>query len=400
MSKFKLNALLEITLAINENYPIEDLLKKYEKFLLKDLEIGKAIIISKGKDWECILDAGFGKEIGDELCGNKELFEVEEICRIGVDTPVFPGGGDYIIPVFNNDDPIAYVIIGDLEEGEGISPVVKHLRFIQTLSNIIVVAIENIRLYKENLKQVAIQREMELASRMQNMLIPSDDLLPSNEKIHFTAFYHPHYEVGGDYYDVVQLSDSDIGFCIADVSGKGISAAILMSNFQANLRALFSDEISLNELVGKLNQRVMNSAKGEKFITLFIARYNTDRNELIYVNAGHNPPLLYKKESAELIKLKSGCVGMGMLDDLPFVHEEKILVDSPMKILTYTDGLVELISEDDVEFGTKFIESKLSNSAKLDENIHDIISELQIKEENPAIFDDISILGVELYGWS
>ena len=399
MSNFKLNALLEITLTINENRPVEDLLAKYEKFLLQDLEIGKAIILNKNHEWECLLDAGFGTEVSESLCRQEDLYSITEISRIGVDTPEFPGGGDYIIPVLKNEEPIAFVIIGDIEEGEGLSPVVKHLRFIQTLSNIIIVAIENIRLYNENLRQVAIKREMELASKMQTMLIPSDDKLPSNDKIQFKAFYHPHFEVGGDYYDVVMLSDHEVGFCIADVSGKGISAAILMSNFQANLRALWTEEISLHELVSKLNERVMNSAKGEKFITLFVAKFNTDRNELQFVNAGHNPPLLYKPESKELITLKSGCVGMGMLDDLPFVNEEKVFVDTPVKILAYTDGLVELIDEDDVEWGTRFIEEKISNPESLESNIADIIRDQKIEEGNSAIFDDITILGIEFSGW-
>ena len=107
------------------------------------------------------------------------------------------------------------------------------------------------------------------------------------------AFYRPHFEVGGDYYDVVKMGKDQFGFCIADVSGKGISAALLMSNFQASLRALFTKEISLYQLIEKLNERVFDTAKGEKFITLFIARYNVVTRTLEYVNAGHNPPIFY-----------------------------------------------------------------------------------------------------------
>ena len=91
---------------------------------------------------------------------------------------------------------------------------------------------------------------------MQNMLIPDQSTLPKNKKIHITTFYHPHSEVGGDYYDYLELGKDEIGFCISDVSGKGMSAALLMSNFQANLRALFTHEISLAALVEKLNERV------------------------------------------------------------------------------------------------------------------------------------------------
>jgi len=171
-----------------------------------------------------------------------------------------------------------------------VSPVIKHLHFVQTLSNIIVVAIENIRLFNESLRQEALKKELELASKMQSMLIPRKETLPRNEKLHLTAFYHPHFDVGGDYYDCIILNKDEVGFCIADVSGKGISAALLMSNFQANLRALFTHEISLPALVERLNERVISSANGEKFITLFIAKFNYRTNDLVYINAGHNAP--------------------------------------------------------------------------------------------------------------
>ncbi len=402
MSNFKLNALLEITLTINENPPVEELLERYEKFLMQDLEIGKVVIIKRNERWECILNSGFDPYVCRKLCADKGFLQVDEISRIGVDIPEFLPGGDYVIPVIHNDQPIAFVVIGDIEEeSEGLSPVVRHLRFIQTLSNIIIVATENIRLYEENLRQVALKRELELASRMQSILIPANEGLPSNESIHFEAFYHPHFEVGGDYYDVLELSDDKIGFCIADVSGKGISAALLMSNFQANLRALFTADIPMKRLVTRLNERVMASAKGEKFITLFIARYNRKNNQLTYINAGHNPPLLYSIKSGKLRELTSGCVGIGMLDELPFVKVEKIQINSQIKILTYTDGLVDVLQgdENEVSSGTKFIEKKISNDQTIGTNINSIINEQKILEGNSSIFDDISILGIDFSGF-
>jgi len=396
MSNFKLNALLEVTIAINENPSVEKLMKKYEKFLSQDLEIGKHLIIKKNGNWECMLNSGFDLEACEKLIGNEDLLKVNEISRIGVDTPNFMHFADYVIPVMHNEEPIAFVILGDIEEeGEGLSPIVRHLRFIQTLSNIIIVAIENIRLYNESLLQVALKREMELASKMQAMLIPDHNSLPSNEYIRFSAFYNPHYDVGGDYYDVIQLSENEIGFCMADVSGKGISAALLVSNFQANLRALFTKNIDLIELVSTLNERVLSSANGEKFITLFLAKYNCKTKELKYINAGHNPPLLYDLKSKKLTLLKSGCVGMGMLDELPFINMETLLVATRMKLFTYTDGLVELLEDENVEWGTKFIEDRISNEESIANNIAVIIKEQGIEEGNVAIFDDISILGVD-----
>ena len=398
ISNFKLNSLLDITLAINENLSTAELIKRYEKLLKEDLIIGKVIIFKLGEKWKCILNSGFKKDLSD-IDVDQHLVPIREISFISAVPDKFSDEVDIIVPVFHKDHPIAYVLLGDIdEESDGVSPVIKHLRFIQTLSNIIVVAIENQRLYNENLKQVAIKRELELASKMQNMLIPNSNKLPVNKYLSFKSFYHPHYEVGGDYYDVIQLSGNEVGFCIADVSGKGMSAAILMSNFQANLRALFTKDISLEILMKKLNERVLESANCEKFITIFIAKYNYTERKLEYINAGHNPALLYHMQGNTLSQLNSSCVGMGMVDELPFISTHTIYINSPAKLLCYTDGLVELIEGDNIDYGYKYIEDEISNQNSIDENIKEMIDHHKIIEGNNAIFDDISILGIQFSG--
>jgi len=399
LSTFKLNALLDITLAINDSVSTSELIRRYEKMLTDDLDIGKVIVLKFSDKWECLLNSGFGNRFFEKVNMERDLLPFEEISFITSEPQHFPELVDIVIPVSHKDKAIAFVLIGDIEEeGEGVSPIIKHLRFIQTLSNIITVAIENKRLFQETLRQEALKREMELASKMQTMLIPAKEKLPSNEHIRIRAFYHPHFEVGGDYYDVIQLSKNEVGFCIADVSGKGISAAILMSNFQANLRALFTADKGLTDTLHRLNATVMNSAKGEKFITLFIARYNYLTRELKYINAGHNPPLLYEPGSKRLTQLASGCVGMGMLDDLPFVNEAVISMEEPAKLFCYTDGLVEVIQDSGIEFGTENLEKELINNNPLEDNIQTIIKNQKILEGSAAIFDDISIIGAQFPG--
>jgi sigma-B regulation protein RsbU (phosphoserine phosphatase) len=399
LSTFKLNALLDITLAINDNVSTSELIRRYEKMLTDDLDIGKVIVLKFSDKWECLLNSGFGTRFFEKVDMDRDLLPFEEISFITSEPQHFPELVDIVIPVSHKDKAIAFVLIGDIEEeGEGVSPIIKHLRFIQTLSNIITVAIENKRLFQETLRQEALKREMELASKMQTMLIPEKEKLPSNDHIRIRAFYHPHFEVGGDYYDVIQLSKDEVGFCIADVSGKGISAAILMSNFQANVRALFTADKGLTDTLHKLNSSVMNSAKGEKFITLFIARYHYSTRELRYVNAGHNPPLLYEPGSEKLTTLASGCVGMGMLDELPFVNEAVVTMEEPAKLFCYTDGLVEVIQDSGVEFGTDNLEKELTNDRALEENILTIIEKQKILEGSASIFDDISIIGAQFPG--
>lgn len=396
---FKLDTLLEITLTINENLPTEELLKKYEKLLTDKLNIGKLIIFAYNQSqWEILLTSGIDPLDFKDVDIEKDLLPIDEITTVTASGLMHLMPFDTIIPVFHNNSALAYVLIGDIdEEREGVSPTIKHLRFIQTLTNIIIVAMENKRLQEEMLRQEAIKKELELASRMQEMLIPKKELLPKNDVIFVESFYLPHFDVGGDYYDFFSLNNTEFAFCMADVSGKGISAAILMSNFQANLRALFTDAIELSDLVRKLNTRVMESANGEKFITLFIGKYNTENHELKYINAGHNPPLFYDKKQKKLSHLDLGCPGMGMLDEIPVVNEGSVKIEHNTKLLAYTDGLVELKGENTTDAGMEALARIFTDNTCIDTSIQNIIENMEISRTNEMFFDDISMLGIEFF---
>jgi phosphoserine phosphatase RsbU/P len=395
INKFKLDALLDITLSINANLPTEDLLAKYESILRYELGIGKILIFKHGNKWECILNAGFPKHLEKTIDVEEMLSDFRDISIVKKELGF--EGVDIIVPVYNNMVPLAYIFIGDIdEEEEGMSPVLKHLNFIQTISSIIIVAIENIRLFNESLRQEALKKEMELAARMQTALIPREDQLPSKGKIIVNGFYFPYTEVGGDYYDCVSLSENITGFCIADVSGKGISAAILMSNFQASFRALFTYDIPLESLVRKLNTIIVRNAAGEKFITFFVARYDHKTRLLEYVNAAHNPPVFYDTVTKGTHHLLASCIGVGMLDEIPSIAKRTIKVENYSKIVCYTDGLSELRGDDGIEVGTTLIIKHISNTVPVKNNIKKMIVELGIPDNNSGIFDDVSVIAADL----
>ncbi|HUX57527.1 MAG TPA: SpoIIE family protein phosphatase [Bacteroidales bacterium] len=394
ISKFKLDSLLDITLSINANLPTEDLLSKYEFILRNNLGIGKILIFKHSEAWGCILNGGFPEHF-ETIDVESQLLNITEIAFVTPDLGF--EGVDIIIPVYNNNVHLAFVFIGDIdEEGEGMSPVLKHLHFIQTLSSIILVAIENIRLFKESLHQEALKKELELAARMQNLLIPDNSQMPKNPKLIVNGFYYPHYEVGGDYYDCIRLSETKTGICIADVSGKGISAAILMSNFQANLRALLTEDINLETLINKLNTIVVVNAAGEKFLTFFIARYDHETGVLEYINAAHNPPLLYNTVTKEIHDLEASCVGIGMLDEIPYMEKSEIIITDYSKIVCYTDGLSELKGDDGNDIGTGVIIRHISNTNPVETNMREMIRELGLPDDNPSTFDDVSIIVADL----
>lgn len=397
LSNFKLDALLRITLAINENMPVDKLLEKFQSILCDDLNIGKVLMFSYNQKWERILMAGVKRSVADGIRVENDLQYYKQITNLTATLNQNLALFDTIIPVYHHNKPISYVIIGDTdEERAGMSPTIKHLDFIQTLANIIVVAIENRNLFNENVRQEAMKKELELASRMQTMLIPNPTMLPNDNKLHVSAYYLPHFDVGGDYYDWIRLSNDEFCFCIADVYGKGFSAALLMSNFQANLRALAGTGVSLIDIVNKLNSKVIENVNGEKFITLFIAFYNTETRKLTYVNAGHNPPLLFNAKRGEVTQLTQGCMGVGMLDSIPKINIGEEVVPNGSKLICFTDGIVELENISHQAFGTEPIEFAMQQGKSIAEDIDGIIESLyEHKGAENDFFDDITMLGVE-----
>jgi sigma-B regulation protein RsbU (phosphoserine phosphatase) len=383
---------LEITKAINNNQPTQELLLKYEHFLRKELNIEKIVLFSNdNNEWHTLLSYGISEKGIKAINIEETLLPLKEITTVMSLQSKTLKGFDIVVPVYHKSNPLAYVLIGDIYEDElALSPTIKHLPFIQTLTNIIVVAIENKRLAKERLKEEVVRKELELASRMQNMLFP--ETLPNNEKVEMAALYKPHQKVGGDYYDVITLNENEIVICMADVSGKGISAALLMANFQANLLALSNYSESLSELVRELNRKVMRSAKGEKFITLFIAKYNYLTRTLNYVNAGHNPPIL--ASGYAINQLKVGSTGLGMFDELPKVREGIITIEPNSILVCYTDGIVDIENKEKKEFSLeRMIEILKYNKHLSMQQLNELyIKKIDSFRDGMPYIDDITLL--------
>jgi len=203
LSRYKLSTLLDVTNKIKENAPIGLLIRTFKDILTRDLGIGKVSIYRfNGMFWRSILDEGVPKKKLINFDFNNLIKEKSKIIHINSSKYNELENYDFIIPVFHKDTALAYVFIGDIDNNEkGISPSIKHLNFIQTLANIIFVAIENKRLFKELIKRESVKKELQLAEKMQRMLIPDISKLPDNDIYKISAFYKPHSSVGGDYFD-------------------------------------------------------------------------------------------------------------------------------------------------------------------------------------------------------
>ena len=394
--EFKLNSLLEITNAINSNLPIEKLIEIFHFILKEQLHFSKILLLHQQQKWEVLLKTGIkGSIVTDGLV--KILARSKEITTIDSSPDQLLSKFQTIVPVFHQKEPLAYLLLSENHFDELSSKEhLNNLRFIQTLANIIVVAIENKRMNLQHIKQVRLKKELEVASEMQKMLFPTS--LPSNKQMDLSAKHTSRHQVGGDYYDFIPLNEDEFIFCIADVSGKGISAAMLMANFQATIRTLYSyQQFELDYLINELNKKVIQNAKGEKFITFFIAHYNQISRKLKYINAGHNAPILTNGKKIKL--LDEGTVGLGMFDELPFINTGALYVDPNTTLVMYTDGVIELENEKNEYFEIERLIKLIHQYYPLKmEDLNSLIfSKLDEWKSNKNFDDDTAIFSCRFY---
>ncbi|MFZ9942536.1 MAG: PP2C family protein-serine/threonine phosphatase [Bacteroidia bacterium] len=390
--KLQLHWLLQITKAINYNLPSTNLFEIYQSVLRNQLRVGKVLLVVNEGGWHSPFRYGVeGVSIPEEM--DALLTDIKSFSEGGMTNDSWMRPFDTIVPVLHQDVPLAYAVIGGLDE-EVFHSKREIITYIHTITNVIVVAIENKRMAKESIRQAALERELQLAAQMQSMLFPES--LVTHSFLDIAATYIPHQSVGGDYYDFIKLSDHEALVCMADVSGKGLSAAMLMSNFQANLHAIIRHTaFTLEDLVTELNACVNGSAKGEKFITFFVARISEKNSTIEYINAGHNPPVLLHDNTAEL--LEAGTTGLGMFEELPFLKHGTATFNKGSLLFCYTDGITDMENIHGAPFGSENLEQLLRDHFHV-ANMRDLHDRMVLSFDDyrggAAFPDDVTFLSV------
>jgi len=338
LKQLQINRLLNITQAINNNIPAEGLYDMYKSFLSWEIGVKKmALFVREEEDWTCACTIDPIDDLQNE--GFKALLPTyTKIKNINEEDHEMVRTYDVVIPVRHKEHAIAYVFIGGFTEDEDMY---NKVQFITTITNVVAVAIENKRLFKRQLEQERLRREMELAAEVQQMLIPKK--LPHTQEYEFDCIYKPQLSVGGDYFDFIEIEDDKLVFCIGDFTGKGVGAALLMANFQANFHTLINNRAGIDEFVRGLNQSVNLITKGDRFITFFIAEYDKRKRQLRYINAGHNPPVLATRD--RMVLLNKGSIMLGSYEELPEVEVGYCDIEEEAIIFSFTDGLTDIRNE-------------------------------------------------------
>lgn len=227
------------------------------------------------------------------------------------------------------------------------------IEFVYSVGSFAIISLENGRLFKETLEKQRLEKDLETAKNIQNNLLPKS--LPKLKNYEIAAYNSPARMVGGDYYDIIKLDENRTLIAIADVSGKGVPAALLMANIQAFLKSISKMKLPLDESTNLLNDLVAENTTMGSFITFFWGILDDQTMEFTYVNAGHNPPLLIRNSKIE--KLKKGGMILGVMQTIVPYISETITLQREDAIVLFTDGITEAMNTKWEEYSDEKLES-------------------------------------------
>ena len=244
--------------------------------------------------------------------------------------------------------------------------------------------IENARLTDRVVEQEKLRRDLALAAEVQKRLLPERP--PDTTVATLAAVSLPARSVGGDYYDFLDLGDHKIGIALADIAGKGIAAALIMSLVQASLRIIATErDISLPQLAAKMNRFLHRSTKSNSYATFFYAQFDESNRQLRYVNAGHNPPYLFHSmDTSEIQELSAGGTVLGLFPQVSYQEAA----------IAFTDGVTEALNPNNEEFGEERLKDLMRQVVHLPalEMSTRIAQELRTWIKDASQYDDLTFI--------
>lgn len=349
---WELESLYDVGLSIAGTLDLESLA---DDILMKSVSLLNArqgaLLVRESAAGSGVLIRNFG---GDLLAADTE-FDLDDLLvancvadRVGALVSA-PAEKIMAMPIRADDKRVGVLIVADKENrAGGIDDFDEATdgRILRLFGNQAAIALENARLHREAVEKEKMEREVQLAASIQQTILPTT--LPEVPGLRLAGGNRPTRQVGGDYFDVFPLPDGRTAFCVADVSGKGVPAALLVSTVHACLHLLVGTTDDLPGLVARTNRHLVRFSSARKFVTLFLAVYDPASRTLRYVNAGHNPGLLLSGAGVAL--LPSTGVPIGMIPAA--VHTEKTVTLAPGDLLVlYSDGITEAIDGAETEYG-------------------------------------------------
>ncbi|MBN1559242.1 SpoIIE family protein phosphatase [candidate division KSB1 bacterium] len=402
----ELNTLFDIGKELNSTLELAKIINILQFTIMGEMAVNKLLLFLKRNE-EFYLAANRGVNSSSQLFQSMmeqpilgELAQQQSPCYVQADNLtaalalIRKGGFQVIVPMRIQQETKGILLLGP--KMSTIPYADDELDFLSSLGNRAMISIENARLFEEALEKERLEEEIAIARDIQQRLLPSS--FPQLDHLEIYGFNIPSRQVGGDYFDCFLLDDDRVALAIGDVSGKGIGAALLMSNLHAGLHILTDSDMSMDRVISRLNNLIYENTNIDKFITFFYAEYNVRTRILAYINAGHNPPYIFHRDgSCEL--LEKGGLLLGMMGNR--IYETGYVTLAPGDFLiTYTDGVTEAKNKGGDMYEELRLENLVRECMKKDVSVEDfaniLINELRIFAKGVPQADDITMLALKL----
>ncbi|MEX0684528.1 MAG: PP2C family protein-serine/threonine phosphatase [Balneolales bacterium] len=363
----------DLDLKVQEMHTLFDLSKEFNGAIEQDqiLRIFKFALLGQmlvrsffmvAYDNELITSSGMKKvpnpdELKDLFASGETITEVDDDLKRKV--PCLHENKIEVL-IYLNYNEGQPVCLGLGKRGGGQSYKEYDFSFLISLGNLVLLSLQKAYLLEEQLEKKRIEEELNLARAIQQKLLPES--LPATEGFDLAATNISSRQVGGDYYDVIPYNGS-LFFAIADVTGKGAPAALLMANLQAMLHVMIPFDIDLAEATAKINSNIFKNTASDMFISFFWGKIDMSTKVFTYVNAGHNPPILFRRKNQTCEELTTGGILLGAMQTVQPYYEGNIKLEQDDILVFFTDGVTEAMnSYNEVYSEARLIESVWTNS--------------------------------------
>ncbi len=298
----------------------------------------------------------------------------------------------FITPLVSAEEFLGCLAVSDKISGYRLN--FEDVTTISTIADQLSLAITTSRLYQESLEKQRLDEEMNFARAIQQQLLPKQ--FPVGPRYQFSAYSDPSLQVGGDYFDFIDTPRGTCAFVIADASGKGMPAALLISQIQAAVRTEVRHDVPLAQMLSNVNELVQQEEMSDKFATLFFADFDPNNLTLRYANAGHNYPILVSEKNG-VKYLEEGGLLLGAFGGVSYEQGEVRLEENDV-LLLYTDGLNEAVDERDEQYGEARVLEMLHrhkhlSAAEIQKHILDDVRRFAVKSE---LQDDMTLVVLKI----
>lgn len=393
----ELNTLFDLSKEFSYSVDRDQILRIFKFALMGQMGVRNFfLILERSNKLEIIVKNAVSKPPTDEEL--REIFSLEgDIISSeawGDAEPALKRNGiEIVINLKLQNERVASLCLGRRMGGEAFQA--SDTDFLVSLGSLVLMSVQKTYLMEARIEKERLEKELGLARTIQEALLPSS--LPDTTPVDISPRNIPSRQVGGDYYDVMDLGNRKYLLTIADVTGKGIPASLIMANVQAMVHMMAPLDMPLSEKTARINDVIYQNTPSDTFVTFFWGILDCNDMTLHYVNAGHNPPMVFRKGETEPVELTKGGVILGAIPThFPYECDQVVLNPGDVLVM-FTDGITEAMSPDEEEFGEKGLIEVMGSAAYSDAcSYADAIIDAIDAFTNGKYSDDVTLMTLKV----